>query len=921
MGDWSQTERSIGIDTPLGDDVLILLAVKSEEAISELYNLQLELASERIDITPKEVIGKPVDIWIKLGDGNKRFINGYISRFALGPMKTDGYRNYRAEVVPWLWFHNKNKDFRIFQNQSVLEVIETLFNKSKIANFKFDTQKQYPKLDYCVQYRESDMAFLSRLAEHHGLFFFFTHEQGQHSLVIADQTTAYPECAEHNVTQTLGGHVGDHIRSWDRQYEYVTSQWSQTDFDFESPSTNLETTSKTVLDLTTATQIERFDYPGGYSKTSDGQELTDLHMMEDEAHYDVVNAESSYRSFFAGGKFTIKHHDFEQEKGQSYVITRLSFEARDDTYSTAASGQAYYNNSFDAIPDSMLYLRNVQQEKPIIQGPQTAIVVGPEGEKIYTDKYGRIKVKFHWDRHGKRNESSSCWVRVSQNWAGKQWGEVSMPHVGNEVIVSFLEGDPDKPIVTGRVYNAENVPPQTLPSNDEKRIIRDDAGNEIVMDATPGQEQIRIASPGSSALVLGKSGSSSSNNSANQKNAKVHGADDYEGEINKKNWDVFAVNFGDEFKAGAGNNFEFTAGSDLELRGGTKAEIYMGADLEAKFAMSTAFQLGPQYEMTIGPKFEKHIGPSEEFASGPIVNKTEEDILSRAKKDHIIAAGDQLCFVANCENDKGDSRSIINAEGDEIIFSIGEDPKPAKNKTTLTLANAKPQKQTTPMEWYKKMSESSADSSIQVILFVGALLESILALAAQATSTIGMGVAGTSINLEDENQKQALMDQKKNIMITSTAVSVAMLTLMGILNVLAWIFSANANKDAAIEPIKHTTKDPDASINISKKNGIEIRAVKKPAVKLVSGESNKDDENAMLQLLNNKAKLSIKNSKIWMAKETGTISLDNTASSKGQIQLLAKGDILLKSEKRVAIKSDAFFKGEINSKNFKVLSN
>ncbi len=910
MNNWSQETRSIGIETPLGKDVLILLDIKGKEAISELTSMEIELASERVDITPKEVIGKLVDIWIKLEDGSKRFFNGYINRFALGPMKSKEHRAYRAEVVPWLWFHDQNSDCRIFQNKTVLQVIETLFGESKIANFHFNCQKQYPKLNYCVQYRESDMDFLSRLAELHGLFFFFTQEQGQHSLVIADQATAYPNCIEHSVTQTLGGHLGDHITTWNHQYEYITSQWSQTDFDFESPSTNLETTSKTVLDLSETTQIEHFEYPGGYGTLKDGQALTDIHMMEDEENYDVVHARSTYRGFFAGGKFSIAAHDFNQEVGKSYVITGLSFRAKERSYFVGSTGKNSYFNEFSTVPSTVPYYRNTQKPKPMVYGPQTAMVVGPNGEKIYTDQYGRVKIKFHWDHHGADDESCSCWVRVSQNWAGKQWGEMSVPHVGNEVIVSFLEGDPDKPIVTGRVYNAESMPPQQLPINKQKRIIRDDGGNEIVMNATQGQQQIRIESPGSAALVMGHNvtdlkgpkGDTGAAGARGRKGDKgetgAAGQDaeeSYEGEIAKENWNVFGYQVGDKFEAGLGSNYEFSGGADFEFRVGAKAEIYVGADLEAKAAMSTTLHFGTQHEYSLGAKFERHHGPVEEFSEGPQVNETEEDILSRAARDHIVAAGDALCMVANCEDKHGESRSLIGAKGNEISLSIGKDyiaPATLGHNT-----------------WYKKPGATKtgiSKATRQKYLFGAATVSAIVA---HLAITIAALVGGL-LNKEQAGAKVGLMTG-------GGVVAGSGLAIMTVLNIISYFVSKEANKDSAIEPITREVggdKEPDAKINITTGDGIEIRAKEKP-VKLVSGAPS-DQNAAILELTDKLAQLCFNKSEIWVKKSTGTITLDtsSTAGSSGKIQLFAKDDILLESTKEVKIKSKTF-----SSKNFKVL--
>jgi len=915
MNNWSQETRSMGIETQLGKDALLLLSVAGEEAISELFSLKVELASQRMDIAAKEVIGKPVDIWIRQDDvsKSKRFYNGYINRFSLGPLKASGYRTYRAEIVPWLWFHDQNRDCRIFQNKTVVEVIEELLSGISIAKYQVNCTKQYPKLDYCVQYRESNMSFLTRLAEHHGLFFFFTHKKTEHTLIIADQATAYFDCKQHSVIQTNGSYNDAHITTWDHQYEAVTNEWSQTDFNYETPTTDLNTTSQTVLDTAAAEQIKRYDYPGGYGIRADGQLLTDIHMMEDEERFDTVQAESNYRSFQSSGRFIINQHDFAHEKGKEYVITRLNFDAKEPSYFTTNNADKFsFSNSFSAIPANLAYYRTLNKPNPMIHGPQTAVVTGPSGEKIYTDKYGRVKINFHWDRHGANDETSSCWVRVSQNWAGKKWGEMSIPHVGNEVIVSFLEGDPDKPIITGRVYNGDNMPPENLPTNREKRIISDDGGNEIIMNGAQGQQQIRIESPGSAALVLGHNATNLIGPKGNKGDKGDVGAsgtpgadapEEDEGEIVKGNFRAIHGNIGDKFEFGLGNNYGASLGDDFEFRGGSKIELYVGSDLEFKAAMSTALHLGTQFEYSFGTKCEAHKGPIIEFSDGAQTNESKLDILSHAKKDHVIAAGDSLCLVANCEDIKGvdkKTRSIIGAKGDEISLSIGKDYK------APTIASHK--------EWYKKTSEltSMEETTALQLAMLGAA--SITALSTTLPIAI-LSFAGSFLS-----SKEPVGATFKFIFLgIEIILAIARAVITTVLVVITCSEAKRLTKDELIEPIDRTGKECDAKIDISKEKGIEIIS-KEKAVNLVSGKL-KDKNSTFLKLAEEIAQLSINKSKIWMAKNSGTITLDTlrTAGSSGKIELLAKGNIDLESDAGINIKSASEVK--IKSTSFNASGN
>jgi type VI secretion system secreted protein VgrG len=268
--------------------------------------------------------------------------------------------------------------------------------------------------------------------------------------------------------------------------------YAHKDFAFKTPSQDLRTTESSLLKLQRASAFEIYDYPGGYTQKGDGQQLTRLRMEEHEAAYHTVAGVSICASFFAGGKFTMTRHHLQAEEKQEYVLQRLAHRASDYTYITANAGPPSYDNSFEAFPAATQFRPAGRTPWPTVHGPQTATVVGPPGEIIHTDKHGRVKLHFHWDRRGKRNDKDSCWVRVSQNWAGKGWGGVFIPHVGQEVVVSYQEGDPDMPLVTGRVYNGENSKAIDLPANKTQSAIQDHSGNSILMEGKGGVQDIRV---------------------------------------------------------------------------------------------------------------------------------------------------------------------------------------------------------------------------------------------------------------------------------------------------------------------------------------------------------------------------------------------------------------------------------------------
>jgi type VI secretion system secreted protein VgrG len=400
-------------------------------------------------------------------------------------------------VVPWLWFLTRTADCQIFQNISVPDILEKVFKAFGFTDYELNLAGHYPKREYCVQYRETTFNFVSRLMEHEGMFYFFQHEDGKHTMVIGDMPHAYADCVENEVTYDATGHGPRLIDTWEHRYTFRSGKWTHTDYNFETPRTDLLTSSETIIDLAGLGGYELFDYPGEYQVESDGAAQARVRMEEEEAAYDVVTGTGGCTTFSPGGKFTLQEHDAQAEQGKAYVLTSVQHTAREFGYSDSTAG-AEYANSFACIPASVAFRPPRLTPRRIVQGPQTAEVTGPPGEEIFIDKYGRVKVHFFWDRYNPKNEKSSCWIRVSENWAGKGWGLVAHPRIGQEVIIDFLEGDPDRPILTGRVYNAEQMPAGPLPTKMnvtgfKSHSTKGGGGyNEITMDDTKGQEKITV---------------------------------------------------------------------------------------------------------------------------------------------------------------------------------------------------------------------------------------------------------------------------------------------------------------------------------------------------------------------------------------------------------------------------------------------
>jgi type VI secretion system secreted protein VgrG len=460
---YTQENRQISLATPLGKDVFLLTGFQGKEEMSRPFEFQLDALSLKQDITAKDIVGKNVTWILKRGLDEPRTFNGIVSRFSAGALQGRDMRHYHLEVVPWLWLLTRTTDCRIFQKKSVPDIIKQIFTDLGQTDFKVNLTGSYTTRDYCVQYRESDFHFVSRLMEEVGIFYWIEHEEGKHTLVLADRKSAYKPCLEKTAFYAPSAHTANKITRWEHKYELRPGKYAQTDYNFEKPTAAMMAKTDSLVKLGGNDKLEIYDYPGVYDKKADGEALAKIRIEAEETAHDVVSGDSTCRTFAAGAKFTLDSHECPTETGQGFLLTSVSHAVTEPTYTSGAVEGLSYRNTFTCIPDSVVFRPARSTPRPCVQGVQTAVVVGPGGEEIYTDKFGRIKVQFHWDREGKKDENSSCWMRVATTWAGKGWGFQQIPRIGQEVIIDFLEGNPDRPIVTGSVYNADHMPSAKLP--------------------------------------------------------------------------------------------------------------------------------------------------------------------------------------------------------------------------------------------------------------------------------------------------------------------------------------------------------------------------------------------------------------------------------------------------------------------------
>ncbi len=481
----TQDNLDITLTTPLGKDKLIIKRFSGEEKISGLFRFYLEMISDANDLSFEKIVGKDVTVTMKLAESGERYFHGTVGRFvqAGGDEKNT---TYLADVYPWFWMLTLTRDSKIFQNKSVPDIIEQIFKDSGFTDFKNSLTKTYQPREYCVQYQESAFDFVSRLMEDEGIFYFFEHEKSKHTLVMADDSSAHKPCpniAEVRFGRSMASAQEDDILvQCTFEQNVATGKYDMDDYDFETPATDLmvKATGK-------ASKMRVYEYPGGFVKKDAGEKRANVRLEGREYPIKMLTGAGYCRDFRPGFKFDLKEHA-RTDMNSSYVLSQV----------VHSGTQEEYSNSFRGFPATVPFRPAMATPKPFIPGTQTAVVVGKSGEEIWTDKYGRIKVQFHWDQEGKKDENSSCWIRVSSSWAGKSWGNIFIPRIGQEVVVSFVNGDPDRPLVTGSVYNATQTVPYALPANSTKSTLKSDSSkgsggfNEIRFEDKKDSEEIYV---------------------------------------------------------------------------------------------------------------------------------------------------------------------------------------------------------------------------------------------------------------------------------------------------------------------------------------------------------------------------------------------------------------------------------------------
>jgi type VI secretion system secreted protein VgrG len=488
------------LDPPGGVQGLHLLSMQLVEGLEEPYRVELSLRSQNA-LAAAQVLGLPVCVNVNLGEAPARHVHGLVSELAfLGRDAADHF--YRVVARPWLWFLSRASNCRIFQELTVPDILKAVFREHGISDFEESLSQSYTAREFVVQYRESDLNFVSRLMQDVGIYYYFKHERAKHTMILCDACASHEPAAGYEALpyappDRQRAELVDHVDRWEVVSRVETGGLVSKDFDFEKPLADLIVARSRPAEHPQG-GFEAFEYPGGYRETAEGEALLKLRLEQQACAIERNLAHSNGRGVCAGRLLTLKEHPV-TALNREYLILTAALRIDNHDVESGGSG-ALPDCQFQALNSEVQFRPERAAPRPRIHGAQTAIVVGPKAEEIWTDEHGRVKVKFHWDRTAASDESSSCWIRVSQLWAGAGFGGIHVPRIGDEVIVEFLEGDPDRPIITGRVYNGLNKTPYELPLNQTQSGIRShstqggrqDARNELRFEDAIGKEELYL---------------------------------------------------------------------------------------------------------------------------------------------------------------------------------------------------------------------------------------------------------------------------------------------------------------------------------------------------------------------------------------------------------------------------------------------
>ncbi|RUV71944.1 MAG: type VI secretion system tip protein VgrG [Mesorhizobium sp.] len=649
-------ERATVVQTPVGADLLTFTHLVGRDEISRCLAYTVGFVSSSPEIDPLKMLGGAVSVE---GESDpKRWFSGLVSEFRLTRIE-DRLAYYEAVIRPWLWFLGNTTDCRIFQNMSVIEIVEEIFSKYSTAKFEKRLQGSYPPREYCVQYDETDLDFVQRLLEHEGILYFFEHDEGKHTLVLADAMNklkpapGYEKVPYHFEGQGSRRDV-EYITEWIPGSSVRPGAYVHTDYDFKKPGADLMAKSAQPFSHKLAAG-ENYRQPGAHLEVGRGDSLAAIRREEIQAVHQRIAAVGTVRGLYSGCTFKLDGFPRE-DQNQEYLVVSAEYRLFDPGYRAHADVESEnFKVILGVAPTALAYRPPRVTTRPIMRGPQTATVVGPSGEEIFTDKYARVKVQFHWDRLGKKDQNSSCFVRVSQTWAGSGWGFIQIPRIGQEVIVDFIEGDPDLPIITGRVYNASQMPPYGLPGSATQSGWKSDSSkggggyNELMFEDKAGSELVNFQAQKDHNLLIKNDRTKlvqhdqSDRIDNDAKHSVGHNLDEDVG--NNK-----TVRVGVDQTTKIGNNDTETVGVNRSLTVGADETIGIGANSTETIGANHTQTVAIVQTITVGAARVDTVGASEtRSVGGPQTNTigATRSVTVGAAQSHDIGASDSWQIAAD----------------------------------------------------------------------------------------------------------------------------------------------------------------------------------------------------------------------------------------------------------------------------------
>jgi type VI secretion system secreted protein VgrG len=715
----SQASRTVQIKTPLGTDALLLTHFSAHEQVSRLFEYDLQLLSDAGDLNADKILGQPVTVKFQLPDkAGNRFFNGFVTEFSQTGYEERHHR-YQATVRPWFWFLTRTSDCRIFQGKTIPDIFQAVVGQYGFSDFKLKLSGSYSPRDYCVQYRETDFNFLSRLLEFEGIYYFFEHEDGKHLMILADDANAHSKFKGYETVPYYPPSTPDvqrerdHLTSWIQSKSVQSGAYATTDYDFSAPKKSL-LQSSSISKSHAQSKFEIYDYPAELGKLDSGEtsRVAKVRIQEIQATQTIASGEGDAAGLATGYAFSLAKYPRADLNIEYFIIGSTISLTSDAHMSGGADPGTEFAISLQAIDAKTPYRPQRSTPKPVVQGAQTAIVVGAGGDEIYTDKYGRVKVQFPWDRQGKNDENSGCWIRVAQVWAGKQWGAMHIPRIGQEVIVSFLEGDPDQPIITGRVYNGANMPPYDLPANKTQSGIKSRSSkdgspanfNELRFEDKIGSELVTIHAEKDNELTVEHDETHTVGNDETHKvghdETEAVGHDQSLSVGNDRSKTVEAnetVSVGKNRTETVNGNESITIGKNRDEGVGGNESVAVGknqslavtADQSITVGGGRSMSVGKDESITVSGKRQDTVGKDEEIsvAKNRSVNVGENDELAVGKKLTIDAA-DEIVMKTGDASITMKKDGTITIKGKDITLD-GSGKVNVKASSDVTIKGSK----------------------------------------------------------------------------------------------------------------------------------------------------------------------------------------------------------------------------------------